>query len=213
MKLISWNYKKYYSAKAKHILTEKPDIVIVPECEHPDLFTFENDDLKPADEIWFENPGEDREIGVFSYSNYKIKLLYIYNAELKYVLPIEVTNDDFTFILLAVWTHKKYTNQIWDAIKYYSDLLNGNIIIAGDFNSNSLGDDKNKANSHSDFVKHLEGKNIFSLYHFFTNELQGKETKPTFYWYHYEDKPFHIDYCFASSNFNDRLQKIEIGKL
>ena len=212
MKLISWNCKKYYSSKAKLILIEKPDIVIVPECEDPVLFTFENDGIKPTDSIWFGDPEDDRGIGVFSYSNYKIKLLEIHNVKLKYVLPIEVTNEDFTFILLAVWTHETYTKQIWDAIKYYSDLLDGNVIIAGDLNSNSKWDSKNKANSHSDLVKHLEGKNIFSLYHLFTDEIQGKETIPTFHWYHHEDKPFHIDYCFASTNFADRLLNLEIGK-
>lgn len=37
-----------------------------------------------------------------------------------------------------------------DAIKYYSDLLNDNIIIAGDFNRNTLCDTINKANSNSE---------------------------------------------------------------
>ena len=212
MKIISWNCKKYYSSKAKLILTEKPDIVIIPECENPDLFKYETDAIKPTDSIWFGAPEDDRGIGIFSYGNYKLKLLDIHNNKLKYVLPINVTNDDFTFILLAVWTHEPYTKQIWDAIKYYSDLLIGNVIIAGDLNSNTKWDNKNKAYSHSDLVKHLEGRNIISLYHHFKNELQGEETLPTFYWYHHEDKPFHIDYCFASTYFISRLQNVEIGK-
>ena len=212
MKIISWNCKKYYSSKAKLILTEKPDIVIIPECENPDLFKYETDAIKPTDSIWFGAPEDDRGIGIFSYGNYKLKLLDIHNNKLKYVLPINVTNDDFTFILLAVWTHEPYTKQIWDAIKYYSDLLIGNVIIAGDLNSNTKWDNKNKAYSHSDLVKHLEGRNIISLYHHFKNELQGEETLPTFYWYHHEDKPFHIDYCFASTYFINKLLNVEIGK-
>ena len=212
MKIISWNCKKYYSSKAKLILTEKPDIVIIPECENHNLINYENDALKPTDSIWFGALKDDRGIGVFSYNNYRLTFLDIHNSNFKYVLPINVVKDDFTFILLAVWTHEPYTRQIWDAIKYYSDLLDGNIIIVGDFNSSSKWDNKNKANSHSDLVKHLEGRNIFSLYHLFKNELQGEESLPTFHWYHHEDKPFHIDYCLGSSYFSSRLLNVEIGK-
>ena len=62
-----------------------------------------------------------------------------------------------------------------------------------------------------DLVKHLEDKNIFSAYHHFKNELQGAETSPTFHWYHHENKPFHIDYCFASLGFIEKLKNVEIG--
>ena len=104
MKLISWNFKKYYSSKAQLILIEKPDIAIVPECEHPDLFSFKNDGIKPTSQVWFGAPEDDKGIRFFSYNNYKIKLTDIHNPKLKYVLTIELTRKDFTFILLAVWT-------------------------------------------------------------------------------------------------------------
>lgn len=211
MKIITWNCKKYFNSKAKLILAEKLDILIIPECDNPDAFIFENETLKPTDSIWYAAQGADRGIGVFSYGDYKIKLLEIHNTNIKYVLPISVSNNEFNFILLAVWTHEPYTKQIWDGLKYYSALLEGNIIIAGDFNSNTQWDNKNKNNSHSDLVKHLENKNIFSAYHHFKMELQGAETIPTFHWYHHEDKPFHIDFCFASLNFINKLKNVEVG--
>ena len=212
MKIISWNCKKYYHAKAKLILSAHPDIVIVPECENPGLSIFEKDAIKPNDAIWFGDPKGDRGIGVFSYSNYKIKLLEIHNTNIRYVVPVSVTNNEFSFVLLAVWTHAPYTKQIWDGVKYYSNLLDGDIIIAGDFNSNSKWDNANKTSSHSDLVKHLESKNITSAYHYFQHELQGEETIPTFHWYHHENKPFHIDYCFASNSFINKLINVEIGE-
>lgn len=211
MKIISWNCKKYYSSKAKLILMDNPDIVIVAECENPELFKYENDFIRPTDSVWFSDPEADRGIGVFSYSDYKLKLLDIHNVNHKYILPVAVTNKDFNFILFAVWTYEPYLKQLWNAIKYYDNLLKGNVIIAGDFNSNSKWDKNHKVDSHSDLVKHLESKNIFSLYHTFKKEKQGEETLPTFHWYHHENKPFHIDYCFASFNFMNRLQNIEIG--
>ena len=211
MKIITWNCKKYFNSKVKLVLADKPDILIVPECDNPEVFAYDSDALKPSNSIWYGAQGADRGIGVFSYGEYKIELLEIHNSSIKYVLPIAVSHNEFNFILLAVWTHEPYTKQIWDGIKYYSALLEGDIIIAGDFNSNSQWDNKNKNNSHSDLVKHLAGKNIFSAYHHFKKESQGSETTPTFHWYHHENKPFHIDYCFASLHFIERLQNVEVG--
>jgi exodeoxyribonuclease-3 len=50
---------------------------------------------------------------------------------------------------------------------------------------------------------------IRSAYHEFFNEKFGKETRPTFFMHHSENKPYHIDYCFASSDFN--IRNMEIG--
>lgn len=212
MKIISWNCKKHYSSKARLLMTQKPDIVIVLECEKAELLNFETDSVKPNEDfIFYADPDNDRGVGVFSYSNFKIELLPIHNTSIKYVLPISVTNNEFSFILIAVWTHEPYTKQIWDGIKYYEDLLGGQIIIAGDFNSNSIWDKTNKRNSHTDLVKHLESKNIFSAYHHFSKEIQGKETTPTFHWYHHEDKPFHIDFCFASADLISKLTDFQVG--
>ena len=113
--------------------------MIVRECEHYDLFAYENDGIKPTSEVWSGAPGYYRGIeAVFDYDYSKLELLDIHNPKYKYVLPIENTDEDFTFILLAVWTYETYTKQIWDAIKHYSDLLNGNNSIASDFNSNTI---------------------------------------------------------------------------
>jgi exodeoxyribonuclease-3 len=50
---------------------------------------------------------------------------------------------------------------------------------------------------------------IRSAYHEFFNEKFGKETRPTFFMHHSENKPYHIDYCFASSDFN--VRNAEVG--
>lgn len=57
-----------FRKKAKFILTEQPDILVVPECENPDKLIFENDLNKPTDLFWFgQNPNKG--LGVFSYSH------------------------------------------------------------------------------------------------------------------------------------------------
>jgi len=39
--------------KAEHILAFKPDILVVPECEHPDKLKFDSGTTKPNDIFWF----------------------------------------------------------------------------------------------------------------------------------------------------------------
>ena len=41
--------------------------------------------------------------------------------------------------------------------------------------------------------------------------MQGEEAHPTFYLYKQKDKPYHIDYCFASKDLAERLYDLEIG--
>ena len=52
----------------------RPDILIVPECENPEKLQFENEALVPKDILWHgKNPHKG--LGVFSYSDYKFRLL------------------------------------------------------------------------------------------------------------------------------------------
>jgi len=193
-----------------------PDIVVVPECERPDRFQFELYSQKPKDILWHgDNPNKG--LGVFSFSNYKFTLLENHNTSLKTILPIEVASKKFSFILLAIWanntTEKKdrYVEQVWKAIHFYEDLLKQRVILIGDFNSNSIWDRQHKEGSHSDVVKKLSQKKIRSVYHHFYKQKQGKEIHPTFFTYRHKDKPYHLDYCFASEYFIKRLKHVEVG--
>lgn len=61
----------------------------------------------------------------------------------------------------------------------------------------------------ADTTRILKDKKIRSVYHEFHKEDFGKETKPTLFMYHRQSKPYHVDYCFASSNF--KILNVEIG--
>ena len=45
-------------------------------------------------------------------------------------------------------------------------------------------------------VNKLEKLDLYSCYHFKENEIQGKESKPTFFLYKNKEKAYHIDYFF-----------------
>jgi exonuclease III len=207
-----------FRKKASAILTHKPDILIIPECEHPDRLKFETDTIKPKDILWF-GTNQNKGLGIFSYSNFKFKLLDIHKPELRTIIPIAVKGGSFDFNLYAIWANNptdpdgQYITQVWKAIHHYDSLLmNRQTILIGDFNSNKIWDKPRRKGNHSTVVKHLAEKGIYSVYHKHFNQAQGKEQHPTLYMYRRKDKPYHIDYCFASEDFADKLQSVEIGE-
>jgi exodeoxyribonuclease III len=90
-------------------------------------------------------------------------------------------------------------------------MSNKQTLLIGDFNSNTIWDKKHRASNHSNVVKLLDEKGIFSLYHLHHNQIQGKEQHPTFYMYRHKNKPYHIDYCFASADLASKLISVEVG--
>jgi hypothetical protein len=95
-----------YRKKAGFLLTHNPDIVIVPECENPERLKFGVDTKKSTQTFWY-GENQHKGIGVFSYSNYKFKLLKVHNPAIKTVLPLSVTGGEFDFTLFAVWAYNK----------------------------------------------------------------------------------------------------------
>jgi endonuclease/exonuclease/phosphatase family metal-dependent hydrolase len=83
--------------------------------------------------------------------------------------------------------------------------------MVGDFNSNTIWDKKHRRGNHSSVVERLEEKGILSCYHVHHKQIQGKEKDPTFYLYKHKDKPYHIDYCFAPTEWVNRVKQLEIG--
>jgi exonuclease III len=217
MKIITWNCQMAFRKKAEFILNLKPDILIVPECEHPDKLKFTGDAPIPTDIYWI-GENKNKGLGVFSYSDYKFELLDKQNTALKNILPLKVSNDNSSFKLLAIWANNPkdndgaYITQVWKAIHHYDHLLTDKqTIIIGDFNSNTIWDKPRREGNHSTVVDKLEKKNILSTYHYFYKQEQGKEEKSTLYMFRHEDKKYHIDYCFASIDYINKLKNVEIG--
>lgn len=204
--------------KAEYIFAHNPDILIVPECENQDKLIFKENLILPSEIIWY-GKNKNKGIAIFAFGNYKLKLLECHNDDFKNILPISVTDGNDDFILFAIWANNPqdkdgaYVTQIWKAIHYYENLLSeNNIILIGDFNSNTIWDKPRREGNHSAVVAKLEEYKIFSTYHTFFNLLQGKEKHPTLYMYRHIDKPYHIDYCFASKYFIENLKSVDVGE-
>ena len=217
MKIIAWNCNMAFRKKAEFILAFDPDIAVISECENPEKLKFDIDTKLPTDILWYgTNPHKG--LGVFSYSDYRFQLLDCHNPSFKNILPIAVTGGKVDFTLFAVWANNpedkdgQYVTQVWKAINYYEDLIKENkTVLIGDFNSNMIWDKPRREGNHSTVVNKLEAKKIFSTYHKYYNQIQGKEEHPTLHLYRHENKPYHLDYCFASNDFIEVLDHVELG--
>jgi exodeoxyribonuclease III len=217
MKLITWNCQGAFRKKTANILYHEPDILIIQECEHPDKLGFGTLSPKPKDYYWYGD-SPHKGLGIYSYSDYRFELLSVFNPKFRYILPFRVTRNEQSFTLFAIWAmdnkvnyDARYIGQIWLAINYYANLLGNSTILIGDFNSNKIWDYKDRVGNHSDVVRKLEEKKIISVYHRHFNASQGEEKHPTFFLQRNQNKPYHIDYCFASADITNKVNSVEIG--
>ncbi len=208
-----------FRKKAASILTQKPDILIIVECEHPDKLLFTADVPKPTDFLWF-GKNNHKGLAIFSYCDFRFRVLENHNEAFRMIIPINVIGGHYDFNLFLVWAYNphdkdgKYITQVWKAIIHYDKLLEAKpTMFIGDFNSNVIWDyKKHRLGNHAGVVKMLEDKGICSTYHIHHKQTQGKEEHPTFYMYRHKDKPYHIDYCFVSADMVEKLQSVEVGE-
>lgn len=207
-----------FRKKASVVLANKPDILVVVECEHLEKLVYTTDTIKSTDSLWF-GKNQHKGLAIFSYGNYRFRVLENHNESFKMIIPIEVTGGPFTFNLFLIWAYNpddndgRYITQVWKAITHYDELITDRpTMLIGDFNSNTIWDyKKHRMGSHSSVVKQLEDKKIFSTYHIHHKQKQGTEEHPTFYMYRHNHRPYHIDYCFVSEDLLDKVKSVEVG--
>lgn len=69
-----------FRKKYKNILSYEPDLLVIPECEHPENFK----DTFYSDVVWVGNNNK-KGLGVFSFNDIKMCLHESYREEYKYV--------------------------------------------------------------------------------------------------------------------------------
>lgn len=215
MKIVTWNCNGAFRRKYESISVLKADIYVIQECEDPAVCVDKLYKEWAANYLWI-GESKNKGLGIFASQNIKLSKLAwepVYKGHaVKYFLPCEV---NLSFKLLAVWTHFNnspnfgYMGQFWKYLQLHKTKME-NIIIAGDFNSNTIWDEWDRWWNHSDVVRELREIKIESLYHWQTGEIQGEETKPTFYLQKNINKPYHIDYCFASKEHYERVVEFDV---
>jgi exodeoxyribonuclease III len=215
MKLISWNCQGAFRKKANVILTKTPDILIIQECESLEKLENEKTLVLPDKKLWF---GDNKHKGLGIFSKEDLRVHESYNSDIKYIVPVSVTIEKIDCVVFAVWANNKedndgqYVEQVWKAINYYEEIIeNEKVILTGDFNSNAIWDRPKRRGNHSEVVEKLAASKIQSIYHKHLNQEQGKEFHSTFFLYKNKNKPYHIDYCFASQYFTEKVIFCEVG--
>lgn len=202
MRIANWNCRGGFRGKYNHLFASEPDIAVIQECEKNHGLHFQN--------LWFGD-NTNKGISIFAGANHKIALHPAYNPEFKYIIPIEVTGRD-DFNLFAVWAmndednhEKRYIAQVWQAFRWYHELLEYPSIIVGDFNWN-LKWDANPSypllGNWADTMKIFRMYDIKSVYHKLYKEKFGKESMPTYFHCKKMAQPHHTDYCFVSKQFH-----------
>ena len=199
MKILTWNCNCALRSKTHLLDPFGADVIVVQECEDPSQSTDEYREWAGS-YAWTGND-KNKGLGVFARGSTTLRALAWPDEGLHSFLPCKI-NDQIT--LVAVWTKggppiREYVRQSWEYIGFHKEnLTQPGTVLCGDFNSNSKWDHLRRKGNHSHVVSELRKLGIYSMYHELTQERQGEESTPTFYLNRKVDKPYHLDYVFAS---------------
>lgn len=212
MKLISWNCNQAFRKKYDEILQLDPEVIVVPECENPartgnwSIF---------SDWAWI-GEDENQGLGIFTRNGITIDSTTETHDECRYALPVTLDNG---LRLIGIWAkndkqnpENRYIARVYNTIRQYSEWIDANTIVAGDFNWNAtFGNSKPLAGDFSDTIQLLHENQLRSIYHTRTESDFGNEDDPTFFMHKKEDRPYHIDYVFIPTSMTDAIAAFSIG--
>ena len=186
------------------------DLLIVQECEDPSR---SNPDFLSwsGNYLWV---GKTKHKGLAIFARGDVELCDWNLESVTYFLPCQVGNE---LNIVGVWTKRSqelnYLGQLWRFLNENEHQLRSQpTLIFGDFNSSAIWDHKYGAKSHTNLIERFQELGFESVYHAFSKEAQGKETKPTYFMYRDIEKPYHIDHAICSTSLLNSIKKIEIGK-
>ena len=219
MKIISWNAQGAFRNKFEDIVNLNPDILVVIECESLAKIPTHKMNPNPSNSYWYSDTGK-KGIAIFTFGDFDFNILPIHNPVFRYILPLHVKSPTSEFILFAVWAMdhdydplSRYIGQIWNAINFYKCIFHHDCIVIGDFNSNKIWDGKARSGNHSSVVNFLETYGLVSAYHTYFKEVQGEESRSTFFMHRNINRPYHIDYAFVPDRWCDYSFSLEVGEI
>ena len=213
MRLISWNANMAYRKKFGSLEILNPDIVVVQECERS---FFESRNLPY---VW---SGKNPHKGLAVYAtDSKTSVELVDMPVSRHMMPVIYKKDGIDFHILAVWSQLDpqfpyIEGMRVDLHKYMDFLRYPYSMVVGDWNSNPKLDEKygiRKGNKgHIAFADLLLELGLHSIYHTFNNDVvAGDELHPTLFFRREKERPFHIDYCFASAGLTTAVRSVEVG--
>lgn len=218
MKIITWNCNMAFRKKFETIMQQQPDVLVLQECEGEAKLREALKDF-PVNQIFWYGKNPHKGTAAISFKDAQLKSTNNHNPEFEFIVPYILQHQSKKIHLYNIWAmphqtdcKRNYVGQIYGALHYYAKKLPHDSILIGDFNSNAIWDNKNKIGNHLDIVRILAEHNIYSLYHQKKKVAHGTEQDPTLYLLKNHEKPYHMDYCFASQSLISTKTKITVGK-
>jgi Endonuclease/Exonuclease/phosphatase family len=211
VRIVSWNCQMgFRGAKLDALLALSPDLMVVQECAETDVRALIGEGFAV---IWEgENPHKGH--AVVARKGLRISLDPCHDPELAYFLPVNVQSPEEDLQLLAIWAfnHRAKTAKRWpldEALAHYMPFFGGrSAVVVGDFNNHLQWDTPTRPIFQRSLDVLASGE-LRSSWHHVHGKRHGDEGRGTIYWYRHVDKPYHIDYCFVSSDIS--IDAAEIG--
>jgi exonuclease III len=213
MRIVVWNCRMGL-AKKRHLLYQlTPDIAVIPECSQASMQICQADGFQSC---WW---GSNQNKGLGILVKHPRMLKAGRPPRQKWIAPAWVRGPR-DFLLLAVWAcpigsvrELNYVGQTYEAlIRHPKWFCNASpVMIGGDLNSNTSLDAGRRIRKHSVVVQLLKDRGIVSAYHSFFGEPHGAETRPTYYFWHRQERPFHLDYVFLPERWMSSVTNVEVG--
>lgn len=209
MRVVTWNCRMAFRKKAARVLVLKPDILVVPECEAPEIMQREPAlpsalRLDAAHCAWIGN-NPRKGLAVFALGAWELTPSPCdLTAGPIWCLPLHVSGrNGIAFDLMAVWSfyesdrRNRQGNPVVHGLEDFSRIFAADdLIVAGDFNSPI----KFHSQLPSGFQRtdrELEARGLTNAYHAFTGESLGSASRKTFYLAFREHAAHHIDHVYV----------------
>jgi endonuclease/exonuclease/phosphatase family metal-dependent hydrolase len=196
MRIVSWNCNMGFEKKRDAVMSLQPDIVVLQECSAKDIAS-----TNAPFKHWVGS-NKHKGMAIIGFANHEYTIDGLYTEEWPWFLPLRV--DDVPLHILGLWACVKdrrirYVRVTHKAVDHYVKFLSmPQVIIIGDFNSNTIWDALYRERSHSELVEKLERLGLVSVYHTLRGEIQGQEMIPTQFMYRNKTKSYHLDFAFVS---------------
>ena len=195
----------------------KADVYIIQECpcpKTPDIIEkLKCFDLQCAG---WNGSGNKKGVGIFVKKNLELEQGYLDKSQenaYEFCASCSISYMGQKLNILGIWAHSKsgddYASKLFAYLTNNSYKLNSNCIIAGDFNIDLSVNSQTEMclwSTHQ-IYRLLEEKELFSAYHEYFRERQGKEMRKTFRG-RLGCYPSHIDYIFTEKT---KIKKVELG--
>jgi len=196
-----------FERKAEALAGLAPDIAVVSETTRAAA------ERVGADAVAWRGQEHQRGLAILAWNGWRIGVPRF--AALNHFLAAEAHRHDARMTIVGVWPlplRGDYVSALSHGLSEIARGLEGDVIVAGDFNANPRWDHgKAPARQFATLIDELAARDLRSVWHAHSGEAHGAERTPTFFWRMNLRQQFHIDYVFASARLRCQVRNAQVG--